>query len=295
MVLVTCAAGRVGRQIVPYLTAHGKEVRAFDISDKVNDYVANGQAKEAMTGDGSNDKDLDRAMTGVDQVVYIPPQFTYIEDKMGKMAIDAAIRNGVKQFIDLSVLVVNLDYKVHHKMKENVERHLMYRGYEHPEMMWTVLRPAAYHHNIFLKQFYDLGLFPNYSPIDKKMSWLDARDEADVILKVLDNPKEFNHGSFDLCNQTVSAIEVAQMMSDATGKDIKALYCDEKLQEKYWPSYFHGGDSYSREAFNRIRTSYDKWGWDGCNWTLRHLLDHEPRTLEAYLSEEAEKLGIQAK
>lgn len=291
MVLVTCAYGKVGRQIVPYLASHGVEIRAFDLNPAVENYLSQG-IKEVMIGDGSDKKDLAKAMEGIDCVIYIPPQFTYLEAKMGKMAIDAAIEAGVKQFICLSVLLPNLDYKIHHKMKEDVERYLMYRGFEHTEMLWTILQPSAYHHNIFLEKFYADGVFPNYSPIDRKISWLDARDEADVILKVLADPEGFNHGTFPLSNEKADAIDVARIMTEVTGKQIEPLFADEELQRKIWPSYFRGGDSYATEAFFRIREANTRWGWDGSDKVLRALLDHEPRTIRDFLEEEAVRLGI---
>lgn len=290
MLLITSACGSVGRQIIPYLAKHGVDIRAVDINPKVADYKAQG-VKETMVIDATKADQVEKAMQGVDQVVYIPTLFSFQEYVMGKIAIDAAIKEGVKQFIDISVLFPNLDTKLHHMMKKKVEHYLLYRGFE-SHMLWTVLQPSGYNHDVFLEQFYKLGKFPNYTPLDKRMSWFDALDEADVIMKVMDRPEYFDKGVYQLCNEKLNSYEVADMMTEITGKDIKAEYVDEDHLADYFPQYFHGGDSYSYEAFIRLVRTMRKWGWDSSSFTLEALLDHKPRTMHQYLEREAKRLGI---
>lgn len=231
-------------------------------------------------------------MKNIDQVLYIPPQFTYQEAKMGEMAIESAIEAGVKQFIDLSVMFPNLNSKLQHRMKERVERHLLFRGFQEPQMKSTVLQPAGYHHNIFLKAIYDSGVFANYSLLEEKISWVDARDEADVILETLNDPEGFNHGTFMLANEKASPNDIAAIISAVTGKKIETKFVDEDHLRDYWPSYFLGNDSYAQEAFFHIRESNIKYGWNGNSKVLELLLDHKPRTIKQYVEEEADKLGI---
>ncbi|WP_173021235.1 SDR family oxidoreductase [Secundilactobacillus folii] len=290
MLLVTCAYGQVGHQIVPYLVDKGVDVRAMDINPKVKEYEQIG-VKEVLVGNGVDEDFMDKAMQDIDAVLYLPPLFTYQEAKMGKMAIEAAIKAGVKQFIDVSVLFPNLDNNLQHRMKAEVEKHLLYRGWE-SHMKWTVLQPAGYHHNLYVKPFYDSGELPSYSPLDQVISMVDARDEADVALKVLADPDGYDKGVFALANEKFSLRQVAQLMSEVTGKTIKPVFVPKDKLRDYWPNYFLGSDSYAEEAFWHVYDSNMRWDWDGNSKELNWLLDKKPRSLRSYLEEEAQKAGI---
>jgi len=230
-------------------------------------------------------------MDGIDAVIYIPPLFTYQEAKMGKMAIDAAIKAGVKQFIDISVLFPGLDNNLQHRMKTKVERYLMYRGWE-SHMLWTVLQPGGYYHNLYVKPFYDKGELPSYSPLDQVISMVDARDEADVALKALADPEGYDKGVFTLAAEKYSIRQVAALMSDVTGKEIKPVFVPKDKLRDYWPDYFLGSDSYAEEAFWHIYDSNMRWDWDGNSKEINWLLDGKTRTLRSYFEEEAAKAGI---
>ncbi|GAX02459.1 NAD(P)H azoreductase [Secundilactobacillus pentosiphilus] len=290
MLLVTCANGQVGHRIVPYLLEKGQDIRVMDLNPKVKDYLKLG-SKDAVVGNGTDEKVLDKAMKGIDAVLYIPPLFTYQEAKMGKMAIDAAIKAGVKQFIDISVLFPLLDNNLQHRMKTEVERYLMYRGWE-SHMLWTVLQPAGYHHNLYVKPFYESGQLPSYSPLDQVISMVDARDEADVALKVLADPEGYDKGVFTLSNEKFSIRQVAALMSDVTGKEIKPVFVPKDKLKDYWPDYFLGSDSYAEEAFWHIYDSNTRWDWDGNSKEINWLLDGKTRSLRSYFEEEAAKAGI---
>lgn len=290
MLLVTCANGQVGHRIVPHLLEKGQDIRVMDLNPKVKDYLKLG-AKDAVVGNGTDEKVLDKAMKGIDAVLYIPPLFTYQEAKMGKMTIDAAIKAGVKQFIDISVLFPLLDNNLQHRMKTEVERYLMYRGWE-SHMLWTVLQPAGYHHNLYVKPFYESGQLPSYSPLDQVISMVDARDEADVALKVLADPEGYDKGVFTLSNEKFSIRQVAALMSDVTGKEIKPVFVPKDKLRDYWPNYFLGSDSYAEEAFWHIYDSNMRWDWDGNSKEINWLLDGKTRSLRSYFEEEAAKAGI---
>ncbi|MGM0215107.1 NAD(P)H-binding protein [Enterococcus sp. AZ109] len=78
MILVTAAAGGVGRQVVAELAKRGLAIRAFDINPKVGELKELGVA-ETMVGDGRLVKDVKKALDGCDKVLYIPPMFIYDE------------------------------------------------------------------------------------------------------------------------------------------------------------------------------------------------------------------------
>lgn len=256
MLLITCSYGKVGRRIVPYLAKKGLDIKAMDMNPKVKEYEKLGI--KTLVGDGSSKKDMKEAMKDVDQVVYIPPQFTFIEAEMGKIAIDAAIDAHVDKFIQLSVMYPNMSTLIQHRQKSEAEEYLVYRGFE-SDLNWTILRPAGYHHNLFLKQYLETGLFPNYRPLDMPVSYLDALDEADVIEKVL---KEDGHkrAIYLLSDEIKTPNEICDIMNDVMGTSIKPIYVDADHLQDYWPDYFAGGDSYAKATFIAMEETYTKWG-----------------------------------
>lgn len=56
-----------------------------------------------MIGDMRDEDFVRSVMRGCDQVAYVPPMMLYDEDELGILAIDCALEEGVKQFVQLSV------------------------------------------------------------------------------------------------------------------------------------------------------------------------------------------------
>ena len=102
MILVTCAAGGAASHVIPQLVKRGLDVRALDISEKVENLKEIG-VKETMVGNCRDREVIEKAMAGCDQVLYMPPLFVYDEADMAKLCIDVATEAGVKQFVMMSV------------------------------------------------------------------------------------------------------------------------------------------------------------------------------------------------
>ena len=127
MVLVTSAMGKVGRVMATELAKAGFEVRATDINPKVEELLDCG-IKEVMVGD-ARDEDFVRAtMRGCDQVAYVPPMMLYDEDEIGILAVDCALAEGVKQFVQLPVTHPGLSGLLQHQKKLVIEEHLKLVG-----------------------------------------------------------------------------------------------------------------------------------------------------------------------
>lgn len=289
MLLITCAYGKVGRQIVPYLAGKGFDIRAIDMNPDIKQFEQQG-VKETMVGDSRDPKFVAEAMKGCDRVLYIPPQFTYQEAKMGHIAIDAAINAKVKKFVYLSCMYPNMDTLLQHRMKAEDERYLLYRGAE-TDLDWSVLRPSTYHQNIFMKLFYDMGEYPSMCDIDKVVSWVDPLDVADCASKML-TEDGFKYAIYTCSNETMTPREVAAVMSKVSGKTITPISVPEDQLVKYWPDYFAGSDSFATECFYALRKSYNKWGWAGNNQQLLSLLDHKPRSVANWCARQLVAAGI---
>ncbi|WP_191982336.1 Rossmann-fold NAD(P)-binding domain-containing protein [Secundilactobacillus paracollinoides] len=129
-------------------------------------------------------------------------------------------------------------------------------------------------------------------PLDMPVSYLNALDEADVIIKVLKEDSH-KHAIYVLSDEIKTPNEICDIMNDVMGTDIKPVFVDADHLRDYWPSYFEGGDSFAKAAFVAMHKTYTDWGWSG-NANVYHWLlgDQKPRTIRDFVTSEAQSLGI---
>jgi uncharacterized protein YbjT (DUF2867 family) len=147
MILVAGGTGRLGRQLVPLLTAHGDPVRILS-RDPGTDPSTDVSGVEVVSGDVRDAASLDRAMTGVTTLVSAINGFAGRDargvraiDRDGNAAlIDAAVRAGVGHVVLVSIQGASTDHPIElFRMKAEAETHLKASG-----LSWTIIGPTAY-------------------------------------------------------------------------------------------------------------------------------------------------------
>ena len=293
MILVTCANGRVGRLVIEALVRENYDIRAIDKSPNTPSLKEMG-VKEVIVGDALDEKVLDAAMEGIDQVVYVPPMLTYFEADMAILAIDLAIKHHVKQYIYLSVCHSNMTKLLQHKQKLIAEEHLKYVGLQN-QFNFTILQPLHYTHNVLVKDMVETGQYVNFKPLDRKLGYVDGRDVADAVAKVIKEGDKHKYATYELCGDIhLSINEIADMFRELSGLPLEVKYTPREDLFKDFNNFVGtGGDSYGQAAVLAIRDVYNEYGFDAnCN-VLEWLLERKSRSMEEYLTDELEKLGIQ--
>lgn len=287
MLLITGAYGNVGRRIVPVMIQQGFDVKVFDITPKVEEYMDMG-AKAYAVGDGSIKEDMLKAVDGVDQILYIPPGGTFQETKIANNCVDAAVEKGVKQFVMLSVIHPLLNTLYQHTMKLNAERHLVYTGMK-TGLNYTILQPTHYNHNIIVDDVLKTGEITCYSG-DKKIHFVDAEDVALVAAKVLREGEKHRNATYELCGpQELTGQEVEDIFNRVAGTHVTTKYYTEKDMETI---VGHGQmDSYNKELVYALQRTYNTWGFSGNGNVLEWLLGRPGTTLDEYFRKELKKLG----
>jgi uncharacterized protein YbjT (DUF2867 family) len=284
MILVTSAYGNNGRRLIPKLSSKGLDVRALNLSDKTDKLKKLG-AKEVIIGNALDNDTLNKAMVDVDSVFHVGPSFHPKEDEMGIKVIDAASKSGIEHFVYDSVLHPQINALLQHRMKLRVEQHLI-----DSDLNYTILQPMHYMQNIDIEDVYNQGLFIQASALETPLSFVDMDDKVDVAVKVL--TEEGHYGAtYELCcDDNINAIEIAQIMTEVMGKDIKPKLVPKEMIisgfQKAFPEY---GD-YPARGFNALFDYYSKYGFVGNSNVLKMLLGRKPITIKEFIKKEYDNI-----
>jgi len=140
---------------------------------------------------------------------------------------------------------------------------------------YTLLHPALYFQNYARTwpTVVESGVLAEPWSAESRFSRVDYRDVADVASIALLEDRLLC-GTFELCaDGKLSRDEVAELISDVTGREIRAHRLD--------PDTLGEASSVMRPMF----AYYDRHGLVGSSLPLRAILDREPRTLRAYFEE----------
>lgn len=284
MIFVTSAGGNVGRRIISELVKQGLEVRAMDINPKANDLKEMG-VKEVFIGDASDIQVMRKAMAGCDQVLYIPPFFTYIESKMAKICIDVAVEQGIRQFVMTSVTHPIMSTLLQHTQKRDAEEYLIYAGLKY-HLNYTILQPMHYCHNFDVASVKATGVYNSFYDIHTKLSYVDVMDVAQVCAKVLCEDTHAN-ATYELCGPDFySPCDLVDVYNEISHSHAVASHIDvEDLCD-----LMHLQDSYGRECFRHLADTYSEYGIAGNPNVLSWLLQRKPTTFAQYVERELNKL-----
>lgn len=279
-VLAVGATGEFAGLVVPELKKKGVTVYALIHSaDKAGAAKANG-ADEVIIGDLNDTESLNKAATGMEGIFHISPGFMPDEDKIGVAMVNAAIAAGVRKFVFSGVYHPSLPL-VNHAKKRPVEEALYYSDLE-----FTVLQPSSFMQNMSAGwgKMLESGKLALPFSIHSKMTYIDYRDVAEVAAIAMTG-NELNYGTFELSAAgQYDRIQVAQMISDATGRTIEAA--EPAFDD--WATAAHIPDGPLKEGLKAMYANYDQHGFKGGNdLILRSILKREPRTLQQYFKEMA--------
>lgn len=284
MILVTSAYGNVGRHIIPQLVKRGLKVRAMDINPAAAQLKEAG-AEEVIIADASKKENVERAMDGCSQVLYIPPMFTYIETKMARTAIDCAVKLGVKQFVMLSVTHSNMSTLLQHTQKLKAEEYLVYAGLEH-HLNYTILQPMHYNHNFDVASVAKSGTYYSFYDIHTKLSYVDCEDVGEVCANILTQDGHQN-ATYELSGSDFySPCDLVDVYNELTGSDAHA----EPVEIEAFLDMIHLEDSYGRECFRRLADTYSRYGIAGNSNVLGWLLGRKPLSFREYVQRELERM-----
>lgn len=277
-ILAVGAAGQFAGLIVPELVRRGARVRALIQNPGQERAVRERGADEAVVGDLSAPSSLSAALKGVERLFYIAPAFSMDEAGMGVAVVAAAAAAGVRRFVFSSVIHPILGALENHRDKGPVEEAVISSGME-----YCLLHPSR-----FMQDYVQLwpliqdGELPEPYSAERRMSWVDYRDVAEVAAVALTEDR-LNYGTFELCAPGwPDRHEVAKVAGQALGKEVRATT---PTFEDWANRIDLPGDERQRSGRKAMFDWYDAHSLLGNPLTLTAILGHEPRSLLEYFKE----------
>ncbi|MDJ0752346.1 MAG: NmrA family NAD(P)-binding protein [Ardenticatenaceae bacterium] len=268
MILITGAGGKTGRAITSRLAAAGEAVRGWVRRAGVE---IEGAA-ECFVGDLENPADWEKAAVGVDRIYLICPNMHPNEPQIGRLAIEAAQKEGVSRLVYHSVLHPQTEEMPHHWGKLHVEELIVGSG-----VPFVILQPTAYMQNLRpqLPAIKKNGLLRLPYPPESRISLIDLYDLATAAVRVLLTDK-FDGGIFELCGtRPLSQHEVAASFAEVFSSPVRA----EEMGVAEWKKGVEGLSDYARETLIKMFRYYAHYGLVGNPAVLEWLLGRPPASL----------------
>jgi len=205
-VLVVGSSGTVGSELVALLKARGDVVRTTTskITSRVNEVHLN-----LLTGEG-----LKTAFEGVDQAFFLSPAGYTNQDEILLPLIEQAKQQQIKKVVLMSAYGANAS--------EDLPLRKAEIALENSGLTYNIIRPNWFYQNF--NSYWIAGILSAGKILvpagNAKTSFIDARDIAAVAAALLAND-DFKDQAFDLTGpESVTHEEVAQVLSEVTGKSI---------------------------------------------------------------------------
>ncbi|KAI9864400.1 MAG: hypothetical protein M1824_005103 [Vezdaea acicularis] len=154
------------------------------------------------------------------------------EEAQGKALVDAAVANGVENFVYTSVdrggpekSEVNATYIPHFISKYNVEKHLVEKASTSPQKMsYTILRPTAFFDNLTF-DFMGKAFGAMWATMgDKKLQFISTKDIGWFAAQAFLKPDEYHNKAISLAGDEINNAEAAEKFKKVTGKDMPVTY-----------------------------------------------------------------------
>ena len=278
-VLVTGAAGNVGREVVRALVARGTPTRAVDLSaDAVR--AMHGESVAPAVLDYAEPSTFASAFDGCSSLFLVrPPAVACMESTLLPF-IDAAMKHGIEHIVFLSCLGAATNKLVPHYA---VEKHLAARSVSH-----TLLRPGFFSQNLGAAYRDDIALEGRlFLPAGRgRVAFVDIRDVAELAAIIFDDPTA-HHGAEYTCTgpEAFSFEETARLLTDVIRRPIRY----EAASLAGYVRHLHlRGLPLAQIAVQTVLHVGLRFGQlEKIDPTLERLLGRRPRTLATYVRESA--------
>ena len=213
-ILVLGASGTIGRQVVKDLDNKGVNVRITSRKQEVVEQLTL-EGKDCKYLDLDDPRTFALALAGVDRVLLLTG-YTVAMLTQSKTLVDAARKAGVSHIVHVGVFAEWDTTDAHFAWHQMIETYIEASG-----IAWTHLHP-----NMFMEVFTGLYIPKNLTYTgywdDRRVGYIATSDIAAVAAKALfEGPQRHGGQHYWLSVETFNGQEIAELLSDVTGLDIK--------------------------------------------------------------------------
>ncbi|RIJ36883.1 SDR family oxidoreductase [Pontibacter oryzae] len=281
-ILVTGATGTVGREVVKQLSMLDGDIR---VRAGVHSLIKGENLKrlpdvEIVEIDFEEPESLHAAFTHADKVCMIVP-FADDQVQMAKTLIDEAKKAGVKHIVSLSAMGADAEHGIlMGRMHREVEEYIKQSG-----ISYTFLRPSSFMQNYIdysAESIKKEGRF--YMPTgDGKVSYVDARDIAAVGVEALTSAGHEGKAYEITGPEALSNYEVAQLLSEVTGKQIEFEDVPEPAAKKAMAE--EGMPEWMADALLELYKVYKAGHAAKLTSTVQEVTGRKPHTMRQFLED----------
>jgi NAD(P)H dehydrogenase (quinone) len=222
-VLILGASGTIGKQLIKDLEGKAVNVRITSRKQEVVDKLCS-EGKDCKFLDLDDPRTFALALAGVDRV-FLLTGYTVAMLTQSKTLVDAAKKAGVSHIVHVGVFAEWDTTDAHFAWHQMIEKYIEASG-----IAWTHLHP-----NMFMEALTSAYLPKNLTFTtywkDRRVGYIASSDIAAVAAEVLaSGPGRHAGQHYWLSVESYSGKEIAQLMSEVTGLDIK---CEEKGVEEF--------------------------------------------------------------
>ena len=280
MILVNAANGQQGRRLVPALLAAGQAVRGC-VRSEASAAELRAAGAEALVGDITDPDLITRALRGVDRVYHVCPGIHPREREIGFAWIDAARAAGVKHFVFSSVLHAIIGELPQHRIKRDIEEHLIGSHLE-----YTILQPTIYMAPRRFTRAFQTGVLTAGWSLDRAQSLVDVGDIAQAAASILSESASHAGATYELAAAgRYTAHDMAAIIARVLGKPIAV---EQIGPEAYLKGLFGDRDladiPHEASVSRSLTQRYSSHDFIGNANVLRWLLGREPTSFEDFVT-----------
>ena len=280
MILVNAANGQQGRLLVPKLVTAGFVVRGCVQSERSAEALRAAGVADVVVGDIADPALIARALSGVEKVYHVCPGIQPREREIGFAWIDAAAAAGVKHFVFSSVIHAIVSDLVQHRIKRDIEKHLLASHLE-----FTILQPTIYMAPRRFDRIFETGILRAGWSLDRLQSLVDIGDVTDVAAMVLTDSERHAAATYELAAPgRYTAHDMAGVIAHILGKPIRV---EQIGAEAYLKGLFGDRDPatmpHEVSVSSSLTTRYSSHDFLGNSNVLTWLLGRPPTSFEDFV------------
>jgi len=217
VILITGATGTNGREVVRRLSDNGLKIRVM-VRKRENANLPHSSDIEYVIGNFDNVASLGAALAGVERAFLLSPSSAEQVIREANF-IRAAKQAEVRHVVRFSILGAELDSPSRLIRRHGQAEQLL----RDSGIAFTMLRPSYFMQNLlwYINDITTRGVFYSALPATCKHSHVDVRDNAAVAVAALTGSGHEGKVYRITGPEALSYQEVAEILSDATGKKVR--------------------------------------------------------------------------